>query len=65
MKRISSPHFEAIHPFEDGEAGVRAGLSAAKWMSMTKVSKPTATRDLAEGRVEHRGSRKTGGYFAK
>ena len=34
--------------FEDGEAGVKAGLSAAKWMRMTKVSKPTATRDLEE-----------------
>lgn len=37
-----------LRMFEDGEAGVRAGLSAAKWMRMTKVSKPTATRDLAE-----------------
>ena len=129
-----------LRMFEDGEAGVRAGLSAAKWMRMSKVSKPTATRDLAElqaagavvvqgdgpqtryrlaiglgepiegineginekilrlvrthpgtrvpylhsvvsvsratveralaaliseGRIEHRGSRKTGGYFAK
>ena len=34
--------------FEDGEKGVAAGLSAAKWMRMTKVSKPTATRDLEE-----------------
>ena len=34
--------------FEDGQKGVAAGLSAAKWMRMTKVSKPTATRDLAE-----------------
>lgn len=34
--------------FEDGEEGVKAGLSAAKWMRMTKVSKPTATRDLEE-----------------
>jgi len=37
-----------LRMFEDGEAGVRAGLSAAKWMRMTKVSKPTATRDLEE-----------------
>ena len=37
-----------LRMFEDGEAGVRAGLSAAKWMRMAKVSKPTATRDLAE-----------------
>lgn len=36
-----------LRMFEDGEAGVRAGLSAAKWMRMAKVSKPTATRDLA------------------
>ncbi|MGN0886719.1 MAG: DUF4172 domain-containing protein [Candidatus Spyradenecus sp.] len=34
--------------FRDGPKGVAAGLSAAKWMRMTKVSKPTATRDLAE-----------------
>jgi Fic family protein len=37
-----------LRMFEDGEAGARAGLSAAKWMRMAKVSKPTATRDLAE-----------------
>ena len=37
-----------LRMFEDGETGVRAGLSAAKWMRMAKVSKPTATRDLAE-----------------
>lgn len=34
--------------FEDGEHGAKAGLSAAKWSRMAKVSKPTATRDLAE-----------------
>ncbi len=37
-----------LRMFEDGEEGVAAGLSAAKWMRMTKVSKATATRDLAE-----------------
>ena len=37
-----------LRMFEDGEEGVKAGLSAAKWIRMTKVSKPTATRDLAE-----------------
>lgn len=37
-----------LRMFEDGAEGVRAGLSAAKWMRMAKVSKPTATRDLAE-----------------
>ena len=37
-----------LRMFEDGESGVRAGLSAAKWVRMAKVSKPTATRDLAE-----------------
>ena len=37
-----------VRMFRDGPAGVAAGLSAAKWMRMTKVSKPTATRDLAE-----------------
>lgn len=37
-----------LRMFRDGPAGVAAGLSAAKWMRMTKVSKPTATRDLAE-----------------
>ena len=35
-----------VRMFRDGPAGVAAGLSAAKWMRMTKVSKPTATRDL-------------------
>lgn len=34
--------------FEGGAKSVASGLSAAKWMRMTKVSKPTATRDLAE-----------------
>ncbi len=34
--------------FRDGPRGVAAGLSAAKWVRMTKVSKPTATRDLSE-----------------
>jgi len=37
-----------LRMFEDGEEGAKAGLSAAKWMRMAKVSKPTATRDLAE-----------------
>ncbi len=37
-----------LRMFDGGEEGVRSGLSAAKWMRMTKVSKPTATRDLAE-----------------
>jgi len=37
-----------LRMFEDGETGVKAGLSAAKWMRMAKVSKPTATRDLEE-----------------
>ena len=35
-----------VRMFRDGPAGVAAGLSAAKWMRMAKVSKPTATRDL-------------------
>ena len=34
--------------FEDGEKGARVGLTVPKWIRMTKVSKPTATRDLAE-----------------
>ena len=34
--------------FEDGEEGVKTGLSASKWVRMAKVSKSTATRDLAE-----------------
>lgn len=34
--------------FRGGLSGVSSGLSASKWMRMTKVSKPTATRDLAE-----------------
>lgn len=37
-----------LRMFEDGETGAKAGLSAAKWTRMAKVSKPTATRDLAE-----------------
>ncbi len=37
-----------LRMFEDGEVGVQSGLSAAKWMRMTKVSKATATRDLEE-----------------
>ena len=42
------PHFESIHPFEDGKDGIKAGLSAAKWVRMTKVAKRTAERDLAD-----------------
>ncbi len=34
--------------FKDGADGVARGLSAAKYQRMTGVSKPTATRDLAE-----------------
>ena len=37
-----------LRMFEDGETGAKAGLSAAKWTRMAKVSKPTATRDLTE-----------------
>ena len=37
-----------LRMFEDGETGAKGVLSAAKWMRMTKVSKPTATRDLGE-----------------
>ena len=37
-----------LRMFRDGEEGIRAGLSAAKWERMAKVSKPTATRDLTE-----------------
>lgn len=37
-----------LRMFEDGEEGFNSSLSAAKWMRMAKVSKPTATRDLAE-----------------
>ena len=37
-----------LRMFEDGEDGVKSGLSASKWVRMAKVSKPTATRDLAE-----------------
>lgn len=37
-----------LRMFQDGPAGVASGLSAAKWMRMTKVSKATATRDLAD-----------------
>ena len=37
-----------LRMFEDGEEGVKAGLSASKWVRMAKVSKPTATRDLAD-----------------
>lgn len=37
-----------LRMFQDGPNGVASGLSAAKWMRMTKVSKPTATRDLEE-----------------
>ena len=37
-----------LRMFEDGETGVKSGLSASKWVRMAKVSKATATRDLAE-----------------
>lgn len=37
-----------LRMFEDGEDGVKAGLSSAKWMRMAKVSKATAARDLTE-----------------
>ena len=37
-----------LRMFEDGEEGAKGVLSAAKWMRMAKVSKPTATRDLGE-----------------
>jgi predicted transcriptional regulator len=37
-----------LRMFEDGEEGVKSGLSASKWVRMAKVSKRTAERDLAE-----------------
>ena len=37
-----------LRMFRDGPAGVAAGLSVAKWMRMTKVSKSTAERDIAD-----------------
>ena len=37
-----------LRMFEDGRDGIRAGLSAAKWVRMTKVAKRTAERDLAD-----------------
>ena len=37
-----------LRMFEDGETGVKSGLSASKWVRMAKVSKATATRDLEE-----------------
>jgi Fic family protein len=48
------PHFSerarkvVMRMFKDGKAGAQAGLTVAKWMRMAKVSKPTATRELAE-----------------
>ena len=36
-----------LRMFEDGQDGLNAGLSAAKWMRMAKVSKRSAERDLA------------------
>ena len=35
-----------LRMFEDGEEGAKGLLSAAKWMRMAKVSKPTAIGDL-------------------
>ena len=35
-----------LRMFEDGEEGAKGVLSAAKWMRMAKVSKPTAIGDL-------------------
>ena len=35
-----------LRMFEDGEKGAKGVLSAAKWMRMAKVSKPTAIADL-------------------
>ena len=46
--------------------GVKAGLSASKWVRMAKVSKPTATRDLAElvavGAIVRKGEGPTAHY---
>ena len=56
-----------LRMFEDGETGAKAGLSAAKWTRMAKVSKPTATRDLAElvdvGAIVPAGDGPTTRYF--
>ena len=35
-----------LRMFEDGETGAKGVLSAAKWMRMAKISKPTAIGDL-------------------
>ena len=56
-----------LRMFEDGETGAKAGLSAAKWMRMAGVSKPTATRDLADlaaaGAIVSRGGGPQTRYF--
>ena len=33
---------------DDGDGGFKGGLNAEKYIKMTGVSKPTATRDLAD-----------------
>ena len=56
-----------LRMFGDGETGAKAGLSAAKWMRMAGVSKPTATRDLANlaasGAIVQRGAGPQIRYF--
>ena len=37
-----------LRMLDDGEEGIKAGLSAAKWMRMAKVARRTAERDLAD-----------------
>lgn len=51
-KTLSAPMLKRWHGEllrgGDGREGIQAGLSAAKWMRMAKVSKRTAERDLAD-----------------
>ena len=44
-----------LRMFEDGEEGVKAGLSASKWVRMAKVSKPTARARARSRRVRRGG----------
>ena len=48
-----------LRMFEEGHEGFTGGLSAKNYMSITKATQPTATRDLSD-LVEKGGLRKTG-----
>jgi Fic family protein len=65
----AGPAPQSLRMFETGLDGFAGGLSAEKYIAITKASRATATRDLAElvekGALERKGQLKHTRYWLK